>query len=274
MSPPIPVRIIGALNITPDSFYDGGRFEDPQAAVDHAGQMLADGADIIDIGGESTGPHSPTVPEEEELRRVLPVIDAIRRKFPDALLSIDTYKSAVAKAAIERGVRMVNDVTAGRSDPRMFSTVASSGASMILMYAKDPTPRTTVEERRYDDVIATIREFLRERKQSAIDAGILPDRIILDPGLGHFVSSDPRCSLEILARLAELADLGCPFLVSPSRKSFLAGSENLTTADRLPGTVAASAIAVLHGASYIRTHDVLEVRRGCEIAMWIQTFLR
>lgn len=265
------IQIIGIVNVTPDSYFDGGKFATVDAAVKHAGAMLQEGADWIEIGGESTGPNSKDVSLEEERARTMPVIKAIKEMYPKAQIAIDTYKASLAESAIAAGASMVNDVTAGRSDPAIFGVVQKRNTPIVLMYAKDPVPRTTVEARQYDDVIATVREFLEARKQAALAAGIAPDRIILDPGLGHFVSSDPNYSFEIIARLSELAELGSPLLLSPSRKSFLAGCENLKTIDRLPGTIAASAIAVLHGASYIRTHDVAPVRRGCEIAQAIRS---
>ncbi len=268
-----PFHIVGVLNVTPDSFYDGGKFMDVDAALRGVEQMIKDGAEIIDVGGESTGPNAKDVSVGSELQRVFPVVQAIRKAFPDVQISVDTYKSAVARAVLEEGVTMINDVTAGRGDPDLFSAVAKSSAKLVLMFAKDPTARTTIAQTQYDDVITSVKTFLKERRQAAIDAGIDPSRIILDPGLGHFVSSDPRYSLQILAQLSEFQDLGSPIYVSPSRKSFLAGSEQLKTADRLPGTIAASAIAVLHGATYVRTHDVQEVRRGCEIAAEIRKHL-
>jgi len=259
-------QIIGILNVTPDSFHDGGELKTVDQALRRAEQMLADGADILEIGGQSTGPNSTDVSLDEEERRVLPVIKAVHARFPQARLAVDTFKSEVARHGFDCGVQMVNDVTAGRGDERMFATMSHSSAVLVLMYAKDPTPRTTIAPTQYDDVVETIRSFLAERKRVAVASGIAPERIILDPGLGQFVSSDPRYSFEILARLSEFASLGSPILVSPSRKSFLAGSAQLPTADRLPATLAASAIAVEHGASFIRTHDVPEVRRACEIA--------
>lgn len=268
----VKVSIVGALNVTPDSYHDGGRYVNVDAAVVRAVQMLDDGADIIEIGGESTGPKSADVTEEEELRRVIPALQAIRSRLPSAKLGIDTYKSAVARAALRAGVMMINDVTAGRADPELLQVVAQSDASLVLMFSKDPSPRTTIAETQFEDVVATVKTFLHDRKEAAVAAGVSADRIILDTGLGHFVSSDARYSFAILARLREFAGLGCPIFLSPSRKSFLAGSENLRTADRLPGTIAASAIAVLHGATYIRTHDVKEVRRGCEIAVALGSF--
>jgi len=259
-------QLIGILNVTPDSFYDGGELKTIDLVLKRAEQMLADGADILEIGGQSTGPNSKDISIHEEQRRVLPVIEAVRARFPQARLSVDTFTADLAQAAIDRGVEIINDVTAGRGDARIFAVLAHSSASVVLMYAKDLTARTTIAPTRYDDVIVTIRLFLAERKRLAVEAGIAPERIILDPGLGQFISSDPRYSFEILARLSEFLPLDCPILVSPSRKSFLAGSEQLPTADRLPATVAASSIAVLHGASFIRTHDVLEVRRACNTA--------
>lgn len=261
-------QIVGIVNITPDSYVDGGKYVSVESAVERAGELLEEGGDIIEIGGESTGPGSLDVSLEEELGRTVPMIQAIKKAYPDARLSIDTWKSIVAREAIAAGVTMVNDVTAGRSDPAIFSIVAASDAKLVLMYAKDPTPRTTVQATTYDDVVATIMAFLSERKKAAIATGVKPDHIILDPGLGHFVSSDPQYSFTILAELERFAELGCPLFLSPSRKSFLAGLENLKVVDRLPGTIAASAIAVLHGATYIRTHDVQAVRRACEIAAY------
>ena len=264
------VTFVGILNVTPDSFYDGGQNDSVEKALERVGQLLADGADIIDIGGESTGPGSEDVTEQEELNRVLPVVEAIIEKHPDAVLSIDTSKSTVAKASVDAGVSLVNDVTAGRGDPAMLEVVAALGVPLVLMYAKDSSSRTTTEAREYDDVLATVKQFLEERKDAALQAGVLQENIILDPGLGFFVSGEAGYSLEILSRLSELQPLGCPLYVSPSRKSFIAGSEKLPPEDRLPGTIVASAIAAVNGAQYIRTHDVTEVRRGVEIATAIE----
>ncbi len=267
MSPP---QIIGILNVTPDSYHDGGWYAGVDAALARAEELLVQGVDILEVGGESTGPKSPEVAETEELDRTIPVIKEIIMRWPKTKISIDTWKSEVARRAIIEGACMVNDVTAGRSDSKLFPVIAESSVRLVLMFSKDPTPRTTVARTQYEDVVASVSAFLRERRDAAIAAGIPRERIILDPGMGHFVSSDPQYSFQLLARLRELESLGCPLFVSPSRKSFLAGAENLQTADRLPGTIAASAIAVLNGASYIRTHDVLEVRRACETAAAIR----
>lgn len=265
--------LIGVINVTPDSYVPGSRAGSVDDALRRAEQLLAEGADVLEIGGESTGPGSTDVSETDELRRVIPAITAIHERYPKVPIGIDTWKSGVARAACAAGASIVNDVTAGRGDPEMFSIVAAAGASIVLMYAKDPTPRTTVQETVYDDVIETIRAFLAARRDAALAAGIPAERIILDPGLGHFVSSLPEPSFAILARLGEFESLGCDLLLSPSRKSFLAGVEGLPVASRLPGTIAASAIAALHGARYIRTHDVEAVRRGVEVGVAVRRSL-
>ena len=243
------------------------RFTSVEAAMLRAGEMLLDGADILEIGGESTGPTSQEVSLDEELSRVIPVVRGIKEAFPDAKISVDTWKALVAIEALKENVMMINDVTAGRgSDGEMFDVLKDSSAQLVLMYAKDSSARTTIQDEHYNDVVLTVREFLSARKGAAIAAGIDPAKIILDPGLGHFLSSDAKYSFQVLARLKEFLSLDSPLFVSPSRKSFLAGPEKLPTAERLPGTIAASVVALQNGATYIRTHDVLEVRRACEIA--------
>jgi len=186
------VQIVGILNVTPDSYFDGGKHADVAAAVERAGRMLAEGADIIEIGGESTGPGSKDVSLEEELSRVIPVIDGLRARFPSARLSVDTVKSIVAAEALRAGASLVNDVSAGRFDQKMYSVISPSAGALVLMYSKDSSPRTTIENRQYDDFVGTVKAFLRERMLAAELAGIDRARIVLDPGLGHFVSSDPR----------------------------------------------------------------------------------
>lgn len=257
--------VMGVLNVTPDSFSDGGRYVELGEAVERALQMFEEEADIVDIGGESTGPGSGSVSEVEELKRVLPVIQGILKKKPDAFLSIDTYKSSVAERSLAAGVSMVNDVTAGRTDPGIFDVVAEHGCPYILMYSKDETPRTTREEREYDDVVATIRNFFKERLAAAKLHGVARSRVILDPGMGAFISGIPGYSFEVLARLQEFQSSKLPILVSPGRKSFLAGSAKLPPSERLEGTLAASAVAALNGASIIRTHDVEATRRCLDV---------
>jgi dihydropteroate synthase len=262
--------VMGVLNVTPDSFSDGGRYDEVDKAVYRALQMFREGAEIVDVGGESTGPGSGSVSEVEELRRVLPMIQEILKRKPDACLSIDTYKSSVAERCLAAGVSMVNDVMAGRTDPGIFDVVAEYGCPYILMYSKDATPRTTREEKQYEDVIATIFGFFKKRLAAAKRAGIKASQLILDPGMGAFVSGIPRYSFEILARLKEFQSFHLPLLVSPGRKSFLAGDGNLPPEERLEGTLAASAVAVLHGANIIRTHDVKETKHCLDVVEGIQ----
>ena len=253
------VAVVAVLNATPDSYVAGSRSLDISKLVAMAADAVRDGADIVEVGGESTGPGSRDVPVGEELRRVLPAVRSIRAVLPDTWISVDTAKSAVAVESLAAGADMINDVSAGRADPAMFGVVASAGCLYVLMYAKDSTTRTTRADTPYDDVVLTVRLFLETRIRAALDAGVRPSQLIIDPGLGHFLSSDPRYSREMILRLGELRDLG-PLFVSPSRKSFLAGRLQLPVAERLPATLAASAVAVLHGAAFIRTHDVLGTR--------------
>ncbi len=248
--------VMGILNVTPDSFSDGGQFLDFDTAVTRALQMVAEGADIIDVGGESSGPSSGDVSLEQELERVMPVLKLLRKRT-DVMLSIDTYKSEVALQALNAGVDMVNDVTALRGDEKMASTLAAFDVPVVMMYSKDSSARTTRRDVQYDDVITTVRDFLEERIEYGVRAGIAGSRFILDPGMGAFVSSDPQYSFQILKRLGEFKDFGLPLLVGPSRKSFLSGKLD----ERLEGSLAACAVAVLNGASIVRVHDVQQTRR-------------
>ncbi len=256
--------IMGVLNVTPDSFSDGGKFNKLEKAVKRAKQMESEGADIIDIGGESTGPNSKFISLEEELKRVIPVIKLIRRisKLP---ISIDTYKSEVAKQALENGANLINDVTALRGDKNMAKIAAKYNCPIILMYSKDKTPRTTREAIDYEDVIKTIKTFLKNRIKFAEKQGIKKSQIIIDPGIGAFVSGIPKYSFEIIAKLKCLKELGFPILIGISRKSFLhpakggaskkcSQSEHLKTRDLKSAIL--SAIAYLNGADIIRTHNI------------------
>jgi len=249
--------VMGILNVTPDSFYDGGKFDAVDRAAAQTLKMIEEGADIIDIGGESTGPGSGDVSVEEELQRVLPVLE---RVGAGAQISVDTYKAEVARAALDTGAIMINDVTAGRGDPAMLRTIAERGCLYIIMRSKDATPRTTTDETSYDNVMKTIHKFFEERIEAAKNAGVKRERIILDPGLGHFISSDPQYSWHVLEHLEFLKDFGCPILVSPSRKSFTAEYGEQSPGERLPGTLKATRIALKHGADIIRTHDVRETK--------------
>jgi dihydropteroate synthase len=247
-------KIMGILNITPDSFSDGGLFERIQDSGVRIQQLIDEGADIIDIGGESTGPGSKDVSVEEEMDRVKPVIDYIfQNKLTDkALFSIDTYKSQVAEYALTNGFKMVNDVTALRGDSRMAGILMKYKPYVVLMYSKDSTARTTRAEVRYTDVIADIKSFLEKRVKLLTDVGFPKDRIIIDPGMGAFVSAIPEYSFEIINRLSELKSLGYPILVGVSRKSFLGGNIE----ERDPISAEWSLKAIKNGASIIRTHNV------------------
>ncbi|MBT4631698.1 dihydropteroate synthase [Candidatus Peregrinibacteria bacterium] len=238
---------MAVVNVTPDSFSDGGRF-DSEDLVEVAKQMVLDGATILDIGGESTGPGSRDVSLEEELLRVVPAIRAVRAALPDVIISVDTWKSEVARAALEAGAGMINDVTAGRGDARIFEVAAEFNVPIVLMYSKDDSARTTADKVEYEDVMATVVDFLTERVAAARAVGV--SEIIVDPGMGAFVSGDPAYSWEIIDRIEELGDLGCSVLVGASRKSFLGE-------DRFGGTLYTSAL--LKGRiDILRVHTVLE----------------
>lgn len=251
---------MGILNVTPDSYFDGGKFLTEKAILERAQEILSQGGDIIDIGGESTGPGSPDVATEEERNRVLPAVRIIHEHFPQAVISVDTYKADVAEQAVLAGAQMINDVTAGRGDTAMFSVIAKYRIPYVMMFSKDSTPRTTKQDVQYDDVLATVLSFLQERMRMAESAGIEKTKIILDPGLGHFISADPQYSWHILHHLETFTAVA-PVLVSPSRKSFLAGPKNLPPSERLPATLEATILALQHGARIIRTHDVGETKR-------------
>lgn len=246
---------MGILNVTPDSFSDGGKCNTQEKALLRAKQMERDGADILDIGGESTGPGSKAVSLKEELKRVIPVIQAIRAisRIP---ISVDTYKAGVAEAALQAGADMINDVTALRGDVKMGRVIAKYKCQVVLMYSKDSTARTAIEEKRYKDVVKTIKQFLRARIDYAQKQGIVKDQIIIDPGMGHFVSALPGYSYEIIARLPELKQLGLPILIGVSRKSFLGGKLENRDERGIPLT----ALAYINGACIIRTHKVGKTR--------------
>ncbi|MEQ1849925.1 MAG: dihydropteroate synthase [Candidatus Peribacteraceae bacterium] len=259
--------VVAILNVTPDSFYDGGRLGTPELVLQRARECMEEGADILELGAESTGPGSSDLSADEELQRLLPALQMVRDALPDVPIAIDTYKAAVADAALNIGAMLINDITAGRADPDMFSVISRHHAWYAMMYSKDPTPRTTKQDRQYDDVIGHIHTFLSERLELALRAGIDPFQIIVDPGLGHFVSSDPRYSFAILDSLERFTDLG-PVLVSPSRKSFLAGPSNLPPSERLPATLTASLTAASHGAALLRTHDIAATKLA--LLQWSQ----
>lgn len=245
--------VMGIVNVTPDSFADGGRHFSLEAALAHARHLVAAGADILDVGGESTRPFSEPVPLEEELRRVLPVIEAIRAEM-DVPLSVDTYKAEVARRALEAGADIINDISALRFDPDMAPLAAATGAPVILMHMKG-TPRDMQTDPRYDDLLGEIKAFLAERRDFALAQGIAPEAIVLDPGIGF--GKTFAHNLQILNHLDTFLDLGCPLLVGPSRKAFIGHYlGGLPPDDRDFGTLAALAAAVLKGARILRVHNV------------------
>lgn len=262
---------MGVVNVTPDSFSDGGLFLDAGAAIAHARKLIGEGAHIVDVGGESTRPGAEPVSVEEELRRVLGVVEGIVAAGAGAQVSIDTSKASVARACIEAGATLVNDVTALRGDPEMAALVAQSGAECCLMHMRGE-PRTMQDDPRYDDVVDEVRAFLEERMAHAVGAGVREERIMLDPGIGF--GKTLAHNLALLARLDELASLGRPLVVGASRKSFIgriladaAGrAEPVSVAERLEGTIATSVLAYERGASVFRVHDVAPVRAALAVA--------
>ncbi|MGD1076601.1 MAG: dihydropteroate synthase [Thermodesulfovibrionales bacterium] len=256
-------QIMGILNVTPDSFSEGGTYFDLDAAIEHGLAMVEDGADIIDIGGESTRPGSDPLPTEEELRRVIPVIEALASRVPIPL-SIDTYKADVARRAFDAGASMVNDISGLRFDPDMPKVVASCDASVVIMHIKG-TPQNMQQNPRYDALIPEIMDYLRCSIRLAVKFGVRDDRIIIDPGLGFGKTFDHN--LEILRRLDEFTLLEKPVLIGPSRKAFIGKIlGNARPADRLEGTAAAVAVSIMNGANMVRVHDVKEMVKVAKIA--------
>jgi dihydropteroate synthase len=253
--------IMGVVNVTPDSFSDGGRFLDPQAAIAQGERLAAEGAAILDIGGESTRPGSEGVTAEEELRRVLPVVEGL--SSTGAQISIDTSKAEVAAAALDAGASYVNDVTAFRGDPALASLVAERAVDCCLMHMLG-TPRTMQDDPRYDDVVADVKAFLEQRLAFAVREGVPEQRVMLDPGIGF--GKTVEHNLELLARLDEIAALGRPVVVGVSRKSFLGRITGREPADRAVATAAANVLALERGASVFRVHDVPETADALAVA--------
>jgi dihydropteroate synthase len=254
--------IMGIINVTPDSFSDGGRYFDTERAVARGLELAADGADILDVGGESTRPGSLPVPEAEELRRVVPVIGALRRRTA-CLLSVDTTKAAVARAALDAGADIVNDTSAFRFDPAMPGEVARSGAGVILMHMQG-TPLTMQQSPRYDDLLDEVSAFLGERIRVAEAAAIPRERIIVDPGIGFGKTFEDN--LVLLRRQGVFHELGRPLLLGFSRKAFLGRLGGLPPDERLEGTIAAAVLSVERGANILRVHDVGPVVRAVRAA--------
>jgi dihydropteroate synthase len=247
---------MGILNVTPDSFSDGGRFLDPETAVTGGIQMVREGADIIDVGGESTRPGSEPVSVDDERERVVPVIKRLAAEL-EVPISVDTRKHQVAEAAVDAGASIVNDVTAG-SDPEMFRLVRDSAVGMVLMHMKGE-PKTMQESPHYDDVVREVHDYLEGRVQAALDAGVGWEQLCVDPGLGF--GKTTAHSLRLMRETDTLLDLGRPVLVGPSRKSFIGDALGTEVTDRLEGTAGAVAYMVARGAHIVRVHDVMEIAR-------------
>ena len=254
--------IMGILNVTPDSFSDGSRYLDPQRAVDRALAMFDEGADIVDIGGESTRPGAAEVSAEEEQRRVVPVIAALSAATSRPV-SIDTWKGSVAQTAMDAGAAIINDISGFTFDPAMAGVAAATGAGAVLMHTRG-TPRTMQQDTAYGDLIGEVAASLQSMVESAVTAGVARERIAIDPGIGF--AKDAAGNLEILRRLDEFAGFGLPLLVGTSRKSFIGRTLDRDTDDRLMGTAATVALAVERGARILRVHDVREMRDVADMA--------
>jgi len=252
---------MGVVNVTPDSFSDGGRWLDEPAAVAHGRALIAEGAGIVDVGGESTRPGAAPVDVEEELRRVAGVVRGLAGA--GARVSVDTSKAAVARAALDAGADLVNDVTALRADPALATLVAERGVDVCLMHMRGE-PRTMQQDPRYDDVVAEVKAFLESRLADAVRAGIAEERVWLDPGIGFGKTADHN--LELLRRLDELVALGRPLVVGTSRKAFLGRITGRPVDERLPGTIATNVLALARGAAVFRVHDVAPVAEALQVA--------
>lgn len=254
--------VMGILNVTPDSFSDGGNYSDPAAAVERALEMTEQGADIIDIGGESTRPGATPVSEPEEIRRTVPVIKRIRAQS-DVLISIDTMKAETARQAVEAGANIINDVSALKADTKMVDVAAETQAGVVLMHMKN-SPQTMQNNPEYENVVQEVSSYLRTQLDFAVQHGVQRDRLVIDPGLGFGKTIEHN--LKLLRRLSQLADCGSPVLAGASRKSFighLTGRKNLE--ERLAGSLGVAAWAVLHGAHILRVHDVIDTCDVCRL---------
>lgn len=252
-------QLMGVVNVTPDSFSDGGRYLDPAAAIRHGEELLRDGASILDVGGESTRPGAVEVDEAEELRRVEPVVAALTG---EVTVSIDTSKLEVAEAALDAGASIVNDVTAFQHDPGMAALCAERDAGVVLMHMPG-NPRTMQDDPRYDDVVEDVKAFLAGRVEFAVGEGVAEERIWLDPGIGFGKTLEHN--LELLRRLRELRELGRPLVIGASRKSFIGKVDGSDVDERIGGSIASSVLAVAEGADVLRVHDVAEMSQALTV---------
>jgi len=261
------VQILGVLNVTRDSFSDGGRYLTPEQAIAHGRRLVADGADIIDIGAEATNPDAEEVPADEEIRRLTPVVAALRQE--GVRVSVDTCKPAVMRAMLDLGVEIINDVT-GVRDPEAVAVLRHAQAAIIVMHSTATGPRAERADADPQTIVTRVLDFLRDRVEALEAAGIARRRLILDPGMGFFLGRDPQLSLEVLRHLDRLATLGRPLCVSVSRKSFIgatlgSAAQPRAVAERAAGTLAAELWAAQAGVQYIRTHDVRALRDALTI---------
>jgi len=254
------VKLMGVVNVTPDSFSDGGLYLDAGAAIAHGEELVRQGADVLDVGGESTRPGAAPVGASEERARVEPVVSALAAA--GHAVSIDTYKLAVAAAALDAGATVVNDVTALRADPEIGGLCAARGAGLVLMHMQG-SPRTMQENPVYEDVVDDVKAFLAERLEAAVAVGVKEERIWLDPGIGFGKTLEHN--LELLRRLGELRALGRPLVIGTSRKSFIGKIDGSGVGERVGGTIASSVLAVAEGADVLRVHDVAEARQALTV---------
>jgi dihydropteroate synthase len=256
--------VMGIVNVTPDSFSDGGLFTDPRAAVAHGARLVDEGADILDVGGESTRPGSEEVPADEELGRILPVIEGLRSARPDVPISVDTRKPEVAAKALAAGAAIVNDVTAATTDRTMFAVAGDTGAGIVLMHMLGD-PKTMQVDPRYEDVVAEVHEFLRERVEAALFAGMTAEHLAIDPGIGF--GKTVEHNLELLRNLDSLRDLDAAVMVGASRKRFIGTLTGVDeAADRVEGSIAAAVWSVSQGIDVLRVHDVGQTVRALKVA--------
>ena len=262
LNPKRETLVMGIVNVTPDSFSDGGKFFLPEVAISHASKLITQGADIIDIGGESTRPGAEQVSESEELKRVIPVIEKIRTDNPTILISIDTTKASVAKHAIEAGADIINDVSGFSFDNNMIGIVESFNIPVVIMHMKG-NPKNMQLNPKYKDIVDEILEFFKMKIKIAIQSGINRSMIILDPGIGF--GKTVEHNFELLSRLNEFNVLELPIMIGPSRKSFIGITLDLPPEDRVEGTAAAVSAGVMNGASIVRVHDVKSMKRVVRI---------
>tara|TARA_B100000925_G_scaffold227020_1_gene175521 strand:+ start:396 stop:1232 length:837 start_codon:yes stop_codon:yes gene_type:complete len=262
LNPKRETLVMGIVNVTPDSFSDGGKFFSPEVAISHASKLITQGADIIDIGGESTRPGAEQVSESEELKRVIPVIEKIRTDNPTILISIDTTKASVAKHAVEAGANIINDVSGLSFDNNMISVVESFNIPVVIMHMKG-NPQNMQLNPDYKDIVNEILDFFKMKIEIAIQSGINRSMIILDPGIGF--GKTVEHNFELLSRLNEFNVLELPIMIGPSRKSFIGITLDLPPEDRVEGTAAAVSAGVMNGASIVRVHDVKSMKRVVRI---------